>query len=192
MSHLLEILCQTEKDMQRLGQSLGACMRAGDVVLLTGEMGAGKSVLTRAAARAMGVDGPVPSPTFTILNIHEGRTMRLYHFDLYRLSDADELYGMGLDEYIPAEDGASFIEWPQMAQEAMPEDALHVRHRLRGGRRGARGDAGRPAARLTRRESTRSSGGWRQTMNILMIDTSGPACGVAIMARRHGWFMRRS
>ena len=52
--------------------------------------------------------------------------MRLYHFDLYRLSDADELYGMGLDEYIPAEDGVSFIEWPQMAQEAMPEDALHV------------------------------------------------------------------
>ena len=82
---MLEILCQTEKDMQRLGQSLGACMRAGDVVLLTGEMGAGKSVLTRAAARAMGVD-----------------------------------------EYIPAEDGASFIEWPQMAQEAMPEDALHM------------------------------------------------------------------
>lgn len=123
---MLEILCKTEKDMQRLGQSLGACMRVGDVVLLTGEMGAGKSVLTRAAARAMGVEGPVPSPTFTILNIHEGRTMRLYHFDLYRLSDADELYGMGLDEYIPAEDGVSFIEWPQMAQEAMPEDALHV------------------------------------------------------------------
>ena len=108
---MLEILCKTEKDMQRLGQSLGACMRVGDVVLLTGEMGAGKSVLTRAAARAMGVDGPVPSPTFTILNIHEGRAMRLYHFDLYRLSDAD---------------GVSFIEWPQMAQEAMPEDALHV------------------------------------------------------------------
>ena len=52
--------------------------------------------------------------------------MKLYHFDLYRLSDADELYGMGLDEYIPTEDGASFIEWPQMAREAMPEDALHV------------------------------------------------------------------
>ena len=106
---MLEILCKTEKDMQRLGQSLGACMRVGDVVLLTGEMGAGKSVLTRAAARAMGVEGPVPSPTFTILNIHEGRAMRLYHFDLYRLSDADELYGMGLDEYIPAEDGAARV-----------------------------------------------------------------------------------
>ena len=122
---MLEILCKTEKDMQRLGQSLGACMRMGDVVLLTGEMGAGKSVLTRAAARAMGVEGPVPSPTFNILNIHEGRAMRLYHFDLYRLSDEDELESVGVEEYWYGR-GVSAIEWPQMAQEAMPEDALHV------------------------------------------------------------------
>ena len=115
MSHLLEILCKTEKDMQRLGQSLGACMRVGDVVLLTGEMGAGKSVLTRAAARAMGVEGPVPSPTFTILNIHEGRAMRLYHFDLYRLSDADELYAHPLHPYT------------RDMLAAMPENGLHFR-----------------------------------------------------------------
>ena len=101
--------------MQRLGQSLGACMRVGDVVLLTGEMGAGKSVLTRAAARAMGVDGPVPSPTFTILNIHEGRAMRLYHFDLYRLSDADELYAHPLHPYT------------RDMLAAMPENGLHFR-----------------------------------------------------------------
>lgn len=107
---MLDILCENERQMQRLGYCLGACLRVGDVVLLTGEMGAGKSVLTRAAARALGVQGAVPSPTFTILNIHEGREMKLYHFDLYRLADADELYGMGLDEYIPSEDGASLIE----------------------------------------------------------------------------------
>ena len=101
--------------MQRLGQSLGACMRVGDVVLLTGEMGAGKSVLTRAAARAMGVEGPVPSPTFTILNIHEGRAMRLYHFDLYRLSDADELYAHPLHPYT------------RDMLAAMPENGLHFR-----------------------------------------------------------------
>ena len=89
-------------------------------------MGAGKSVLTRAAARGMGVEGPVPSPTFTILNIHEGRTVRLYHFDLYRLEGEDALYEMGLDEFIPARDGASLIEWPQMAAEAMPQDHLHI------------------------------------------------------------------
>ena len=95
-------------------------------MLLEGEMGAGKSVLTRAAARGMGIEGPVPSPTFTILNVHEGRGMKLYHFDLYRLEGEDALYEMGLDEFIPAHDGASLIEWPQMAAEAMPEDALHI------------------------------------------------------------------
>lgn len=95
-------------------------------MLLEGEMGAGKSVLTRAAARGMGVEGPVPSPTFTILNIHEGRAMKLYHFDLYRLEGEDALYEMGLEEYIPARDGASLIEWPQMAREAMPQDHLAI------------------------------------------------------------------
>ena len=89
-------------------------------------MGAGKSVLTRAAARGMGVEGPVPSPTFTILNVHEGRAMKLYHFDLYRLEGADALWEMGLDEYIPARDGAALIEWPQMAEEAMPADYLVI------------------------------------------------------------------
>ena len=115
-----------EAQTRRLGRALGACLRAGDVVLLRGEMGAGKSVLTRAAARGMGIEGPVPSPTFTILNIHEGREIKLYHFDLYRLEGVDALYEMGLEEYIPARDGAAFIEWPEMAEEAMPEDALTV------------------------------------------------------------------
>ena len=120
------ILSICERQTQRLGYALGACLREGDVVLLQGEMGAGKSVLTRAAARGMGVEGPVPSPTFTILNIHDGRKMKLYHFDLYRLEGEDALYEMGLDEYIPARDGASLIEWPQMAEEAMPSDHLAV------------------------------------------------------------------
>ena len=120
------LLSTCEKQTQRLGYCLGACLREGDVVLLEGEMGAGKSVLTRAAARGMGVEGPVPSPTFTILNIHDGRAMKLYHFDLYRLEGEDALYEMGLDEFIPARDGASLIEWPQMAAEAMPGDHLAI------------------------------------------------------------------
>ena len=111
--------------MQRLGQSLGACMRVGDVVLLTGEMGAGKSVLTRAAARAMGVDGPVPSPTFTILNIHEGREMKLYHFDLYRLDEQDELEDTGYYDTIDA-DGVSFIEWGEKFPGALPYSYLEI------------------------------------------------------------------
>ena len=89
-----------EKTLKRLGFCLGRLLCAGDVILLRGEMGAGKSVLTRAAAAGMGVIGPVPSPTFTILNIHEGTKIKLYHFDLYRLESADALWEMGLEEYI--------------------------------------------------------------------------------------------
>ena len=126
MNYLYSLLSISEKQTQRLGFCLGACLREGDVVLLEGEMGAGKSVLTRAAARGSGVEGPVPSPTFTILNIHEGSAMKLYHFDLYRLEGEDALYEMGLDEFIPARDGASLIEWPQMAAEAMPGDHLAI------------------------------------------------------------------
>ena len=107
---MLDILCKNERQMQRLGYCLGACLRVGDVVLLTGEMGAGKSVLTRAAARALGVQGAVPSPTFTILNIHEGREMKLYHFDLYRLDDPDQLEDIGLYDVLGA-DGVCVIEW---------------------------------------------------------------------------------
>ena len=122
----MRLLLTTEEETKRLGAALGACLRPGDAVLLEGEMGAGKSVLTRAAARALGVTGPVPSPTFTILNIHEGARMRLYHFDLYRLEGEDALYELGLDEFIPPRDGAAMIEWPQMAEGAMPADALRV------------------------------------------------------------------
>lgn len=123
---MIRLFCPNEETTRRLGFCLGARLRPEDVVLLKGEMGAGKSVLARAAARGMGVSGPVPSPTFTLLNVHEGREMRLYHFDLYRLEGADALYEMGLEEYIPAPDGATLIEWPQRAGEAMPERALVV------------------------------------------------------------------
>lgn len=122
---LKTILSTSEQMTQRLGNRLGACLRTGDVVLLQGEMGAGKSVLCRAIARGMGVEGSVPSPTFTIMNVHEGTALKLYHFDLYRLSDAEELWAMGLDEYIGA-DGITLIEWPQNAWDAMPEKCLFI------------------------------------------------------------------
>ena len=88
-------------------------------------MGAGKSVLTRAAARGMGVEGPVPSPTFTILNIHEGSALKLYHFDLYRIEDPEELFEIGFEGYLTA-GGICVIEWPQIADEYIPEDVLSV------------------------------------------------------------------
>lgn len=116
---MVRLITKSEEETLRLGKLLGARLRPGDVVLLDGEMGAGKSVFSRGVARGMGVEGPVPSPTFTIVNVHEGARGRLYHFDLYRLEGADALYEMGLDEMIGA-DGPALIEWPSQAQEAMP------------------------------------------------------------------------
>ena len=122
---MAHFITKSEEETLRLGKRLGACLRDGDVVLLEGEMGAGKSVLSRGVARGMGIEGPIPSPTFTILNVHEGARGRLYHFDLYRLEGADALYELGLDEMIGAQ-GVTLVEWPSQAPEAMPQRCLKV------------------------------------------------------------------
>lgn len=118
------MISRSEEQTTQLGLSLAAQLRPGDVLLLRGELGAGKSVLARAIARGLGVEGPVASPTFTLLNCHEGH-VPLYHMDLYRLADADEFYAAGLFEYLGG-DGVALVEWPQRAMEAMPETHLDI------------------------------------------------------------------
>ncbi len=110
-------------ETRAFGETLAASLRAGDVVLLSGDMGAGKSELARGIARGLGIAGAVPSPTFTIMNAYEG-ALPLYHFDLYRIETADELYELGLDEYIGG-DCVALIEWHERAPEVIPAD--HVR-----------------------------------------------------------------
>ncbi len=118
--------CKNEQETERVGALLGRLMVCSEVLLLSGEMGTGKSVLTRGLAAQLGIDGPVPSPTFTILLIHESSKINLYHFDLYRLENEDELYEMGLDEMIPPDDGIAVIEWPQNCASAMPDKCFRV------------------------------------------------------------------
>ena len=108
----------------KLAARLAPMLSAGDAVLLSGDLGAGKSVLARGIARGMGVEGPMPSPTFTLMIPYEGRCP-LYHFDLYRLSGPDEFYAAGLDEFIGG-DGVAVVEWPEMA-DIDPRPALVVR-----------------------------------------------------------------
>ncbi len=110
-------------ETRRLGAALSKVLRDGDVLLLEGEMGAGKSELARGIARGLGYAGPVPSPTFTILNEYEGGRLKLHHFDFYRLSGPEELYESGLQEYIGAE-GVTLIEWGGIVREALPESCL--------------------------------------------------------------------
>ncbi len=117
---------RSEIETHRLGERLGGRLCAGDVVLLSGELGAGKSVLARGIARGMGVTGAVPSPTFTLMTVHRAARCPLYHMDLYRLEDEYALWESGLEEYIGGE-GVALIEWPERAMEAMPQRRLEIR-----------------------------------------------------------------
>ena len=124
-------LSSSETDTMSFAARLSPMLAAGDTVLLLGELGAGKSVLARGIARGMGVKGPMPSPTFTLMVPYEANGRRLYHFDLYRLADPEEYYAAGLDEFVGG-DGVAVVEWPQMA-ELEPVPALTVRIARAGG-----------------------------------------------------------
>ncbi len=93
-----------------VGEQIGRELAAGDVLVLTGDLGAGKTQLTKGIAAALGCEGDVTSPTFTIEMVYEGGRLPLYHFDLYRLDDAEQLEDIGLYDVLGA-DGVCVIEW---------------------------------------------------------------------------------
>ena len=118
-------MTHSESETARLAARLAPMLAPGDTVLLTGDLGAGKSVVARGIARGLGVEGPMPSPTFTLLMPYAGAGgAKFYHFDLYRLSDPEEYYAAGLDEFIGG-DGVAAVEWPQMADLA-PDRSLEI------------------------------------------------------------------
>ena len=108
---VLRLKTRSEEDTYALGRALGAFLRPGDALLLSGDLGTGKSVLARGAARSLGVEGPMPSPSFTIMFPYEGRCP-VYHFDLYRLSGPDEFEAAGLYEWFGGA-GVCLVEWPE-------------------------------------------------------------------------------
>jgi tRNA threonylcarbamoyl adenosine modification protein YjeE len=113
-----------EKATADLGARIARGLRAGDAVLLAGDLGAGKTALARAILRALGVTEHVPSPTFTLVQSYDTPALRVRHFDLYRVENARELDELGLDDAL--EDGAVLVEWPERAKDRWPEDALRV------------------------------------------------------------------
>jgi len=117
---------QSAAETRALGEKLARQLKPGDVVLLEGELGAGKSELARGIARGLGVTETVTSPSFTILNVYESGKYPLYHFDWYRLESEEELYELGMDEYLGG-DGIALVEWPGRCPEAIPEDCLLIR-----------------------------------------------------------------
>ena len=120
------IVTRGAEETRALGMKLAAHLKRGDVVLLQGDLGAGKSEFARGVARGLGITGPVPSPSFTILNAYDEGTLPLYHFDWYRIHEPDEIGEMGFEEQLRG-DGISLIEWSERAPEYLPDRALSVR-----------------------------------------------------------------
>lgn len=104
---------------------LGCLLRAGDVVALSGDLGAGKTCFVQGIAEGLGVRGPVTSPSFVLIAEHEGR-LRLYHVDLYRLEDVEAIRALGLEELLGS-DGVTVIEWGERAAPLLPAGTLRVR-----------------------------------------------------------------
>ncbi|MBR4503048.1 MAG: tRNA (adenosine(37)-N6)-threonylcarbamoyltransferase complex ATPase subunit type 1 TsaE [Clostridia bacterium] len=115
----------TPEATREIARRLSEGLRDGDTVVLMGGLGAGKSEFARGIARGLGYDGPIPSPSFTILNEYEGGRLALHHFDWYRIADSGELYESGLDEYIGGV-GVCVIEWSERAPDILPEDRIVV------------------------------------------------------------------
>lgn len=114
------MVLRTEEELIEFGYKLGKLLNKGAVVILEGDLGAGKTTMTKGIGKALGITKVINSPTFTIMKIYKG-TMPLYHMDLYRLTYPD----YELEDYIEA-DGITVIEWPSMALELIPKDHIKI------------------------------------------------------------------
>lgn len=124
----LTFTSRAPEETQRLGETFGRLLRPGDLVLLQGNLGAGKTTFTQGVARGMGLSGAVTSPSFTLANVYQpsGPGVPLYHLDLWRIKSPAEALGIGLDEYLSGE-GPCVVEWPDVAADVLPTDFLQVR-----------------------------------------------------------------
>lgn len=120
---MIDVQTYSEADTIALGAALGKVLQDGDVLALRGDLGAGKTHFVQGIAQGMGIEGPIVSPTFTILNYYE-HTIPLQHFDFYRLEEEYELDDLGFDDYL--ERGVTVIEWSEKFPDRLPEDAATI------------------------------------------------------------------
>ncbi len=109
----------------QIGEDLGRKLKKGSVVSLRGSLGAGKTVLAKGIAKAIGIKEAIVSPTFTIVQEYDGSSMKMYHLDLYRLSGEDEFESMGGEEFLYP-DGITLIEWSEKIEDMLPEDTVYI------------------------------------------------------------------
>lgn len=113
------------KETFELGYELGKKAKAGEIYRLEGDLGVGKTVFTQGFAKGLGIEEPINSPTFTIVQEYNEGRIPLYHFDVYRIADVDEMDEIGYEEYFFS-DGVCLIEWASLVEEIMPEDAIYI------------------------------------------------------------------
>ena len=123
---LMIIETNSEKETWDLGFSLGEKACAGQVYTLVGDLGVGKTIFTKGLAKGLGIDEPVSSPTFTIVQIYDEGRIPFYHFDVYRIGDVEEMDEIGYEDYIYGE-GVSLIEWANLIEEILPEHYTEIK-----------------------------------------------------------------
>lgn len=108
-----------------LGEKLGLESKAGAVYTMVGDLGVGKTVFTQGLAKGLGIEEPISSPTFTIIQEYDGTRMSFYHFDVYRIGDIEEMDEIGFDDYIYG-NGVCMIEWANLIEEILPEERTEI------------------------------------------------------------------
>jgi len=126
---MASIILHNPQETFALGVQCAALLRRGDVLALAGDLGAGKTHFTKGIAAGLGVECDITSPTFTLIHEYPGGRLPLFHIDLYRLEDEDEVLGIGLDEYLDG-DGVTVIEWADKFAALMPKGVRWVRFKV--------------------------------------------------------------
>ncbi len=116
----------SEKETFELGKKIGRQAKAGEIYTLDGDLGVGKTIFTKGVAAGLGIEEPVSSPTFTIVQIYEEGRMPFYHFDVYRIGDPEEMEEIGYEDYFFGE-GVCMIEWANLIEELLPEHVIRVK-----------------------------------------------------------------
>ena len=120
----MKIIAESVEQTILIGEKLGALVNSGDIVCLTGDLGTGKTHFVKGFAKGLNIHEYITSPTFTIVNEYQGR-LKLYHFDVYRVDDPDEIHAIGFDEYIFSS-AVSIIEWANFIEELIPAESIRV------------------------------------------------------------------
>jgi tRNA threonylcarbamoyladenosine biosynthesis protein TsaE len=120
----MEYISNSEQDTINLGKMVASQLKVGDIVILTGDLGSGKTKFTEGVLTYFNLQNEISSPTFTIVNEYDTPNLKIFHFDVYRLADSDEFSAIGGEEYF--ERGASIIEWGEMIEDYIPQNYLKL------------------------------------------------------------------